>query len=193
MKLRQVLVSFFTVILLALLFVGNLPQVSYASSQVSGKIPASQIKAKPKSSIKKSSGANLRNGIVKSKKNASRSKKKKSGIGAYSKVGGHHIHAKAAFKNNISYTNSSGFSISKDYMDKHNLNHTRMTNYQRKAFKELSKSGRKNSMKEHTRIAVNALIAGGATKSQARKLVAKSLEELRSRGVKIPTNIPWYQ
>ncbi|MBD7970448.1 hypothetical protein [Paenibacillus gallinarum] len=50
-----------------------------------------------------------------------------------------------------------------------------------------------NSIQEHTRIAVEALIAGGATRQEARDLVAESLKNLRHQGVKVPSNIPWYK
>jgi len=48
-------------------------------------------------------------------------------------------------------------------------------------FKELSKSGRPNSLREHTRIAVKAPRAGGATLKEARQLVARSLRNLRAQ------------
>jgi hypothetical protein len=57
----------------------------------------------------------------------------------------------------------------------------------------LAESGRPNILQEHSRIAVEALIAGGASREQARKLVAESLWNLRKQGVRQPTNIPWYK
>ncbi|WP_217283971.1 hypothetical protein, partial [Yersinia aldovae] len=117
----------------------------------------------------------------------------KCGVGEYKDVGGHHVHAKAGFKNNAKYDPKKGFSISQDYMDKMGLDHQAMTSYQRQAFKNLYNSGRSNSFSEHTKIAVNALEAGGATTQQARDLVAQSLWNLRSQGALSPSNIPWYQ
>lgn len=61
--------------------------------------------------------------------------------------------------------------------------HQAMTSYQRQAFKDLYNTGRPNTLSEHTKIAVNALEAGGATTQQARSLVAESLWNLRSQGV----------
>lgn len=52
-------------------------------------------------------------------------------------------------------------------MKENGLNHQAMTNKQRELFKELSQSGRPNTLTEHTRIAVEALQAGGATREQA--------------------------
>ena len=68
-----------------------------------------------------------------------------------------------------------------------------MTAYQRRAFKELNVSGRANTLTEHTRIAVEALQAGGASREMARSLAAQSLNALRQSGVRVPTNIPWYK
>ena len=114
------------------------------------------------------------------------------GVGAYGKVGGHHVHAKAAFKNHMSYNRKDGFSISQGFMKENGLDHAAMTRYQRQAFKELSQSGRANTLNEHTQIAVDALMAGGASRDTARSLTAQSLNALRNSGVRTPTNIPWH-
>jgi hypothetical protein len=115
----------------------------------------------------------------------------KTGVGKYSKVGGHHVHAKAGFKNAAQYSKSKGFSISQKYMKDLGWDHQATTNAQRRLFNELAGSGRANTLKEHTRIAVEALQAGGATREQARSLVAQSLKNLREQGARIPSNIPW--
>ncbi|MBO9204000.1 MULTISPECIES: RHS repeat domain-containing protein [Niastella] len=112
--------------------------------------------------------------------------------GTYKDVGGHHVHAKAGFKDNLSYDKNVGFSISQDYMKSRNWDHQLMTNKQRELFKELANSGRANTLKEHSRIAIEALKAGGATDMEARKLVNESLKNLQSQGVTYPTNIPWH-
>ncbi|MBE0389459.1 hypothetical protein PLUTE_b0424 [Pseudoalteromonas luteoviolacea DSM 6061] len=115
------------------------------------------------------------------------------GTGLYSKVKGHHVHAKAAFKENLAYDPKNGFSISQQFMKDNGLDHVAMTRYQRQAFKELSVSGAPNNMRAHTRIAVEALQAGGASREMARSLAAQSLDALRKSGVKTPSNIPWYK
>jgi hypothetical protein len=78
-------------------------------------------------------------------------------------------------------------------MKEYGLNHQQMTKKQRELFKELNESGRPNTLQELTRIAVEALIAGGATRQVARDLVAVSLKNLRQQGVREPSNIPWYK
>jgi RHS repeat-associated protein len=115
------------------------------------------------------------------------------GKGNYNQVGGHHVHAKAAFKANMNYDAGKGFSISQSYMNQKGWNHQAMTNKQRELFKELSLSGRPNTLTEHSNIAVKSLQAGGATLQEARSLVAESLNNLRKQGVTVPTNIPWYK
>jgi hypothetical protein len=113
-------------------------------------------------------------------------------MGEYRKVGGHHIHAKAAFKGHVNYDPRKGFSISQKFMQERGWNHQKMTATQQKMFKELAESGRPNSLTEQNRIAVEALVAGGAPRDEARLLVAQSVKELRKEGVREPTRVPWY-
>ena len=118
--------------------------------------------------------------------------KKTSECGEYSKVGGHHVHSKAAFRNTHGYDSQKGFSIGQDYMKKHGLSHAEMTRYQQKAFAELAQSGRPNTLAEQTRIARQALMAGGADKKLANELVKESLQNLAQQKALIPSNIPWH-
>jgi RHS repeat-associated protein len=114
-------------------------------------------------------------------------------MGAYRDVGGHHVHAKAAFRDDINYDLRQGFSISQDFMQRMGWDHDAMTQYQRRAFNDLAKSGNPNTMQEQSRIAVEALMAGGATRDQARSVVSESLRNLRNQNVRQPTGIPWNQ
>ncbi len=111
--------------------------------------------------------------------------------GAYSLVGGHHVHAKAAFKNAARYSKRKAFSIGQDFMQSRGWSHQAMTAKQRQLFDQLARTGRPNTLKEHSRIAVESLHAGGATRAQARRLVAESLLNLRKQALRAPTNIPW--
>ena len=115
------------------------------------------------------------------------------GTGEYGKVHGHHVHSKAAFVGDVNYDYRKGFSISQDFMERNGLNHQKMTAMQHKLFKELAQSGRPNTLAEHTRIAKEALKAGGASQELADKLIGKSLENLAKQGVIQPYSIPWYQ
>jgi hypothetical protein len=113
------------------------------------------------------------------------------GTGPYTEVGGHHVHAQSGFRGHPQYDPNQGFSISQELMESRGWNHSDMTATQRRLFNELSESGSANTLQEHTRIAVEALKAGGATEAQARQLVAESLRNLRNQGVTQPTRIPW--
>ncbi len=62
---------------------------------------------------------------------------------------------------------------------------------QRQLFDDLAASGRPNTLTEHTKIAVEALKAGGATEAEARAIVAQALYDLRRQGIVTPTRIPW--
>lgn len=84
-----------------------------------------------------------------------------------------------------------GFSISQDFMKQQGLDHLEMTKTQRKLFDELSKSGRPNTLEEHSRIAKEALVSGGASNEMAVDLVGKSIKNLEMQGVSTPSNIPW--
>ena len=70
------------------------------------------------------------------------------------------------------------------------LDHNIMTSKQRELFKELYESGRPNTLEEHTRIAREALKAGGASDSMIDDLINASLRNLREQGVTAPTRIP---
>lgn len=114
--------------------------------------------------------------------------------GAYSKVGGHHVHAKAVFKNapNFKELSNKMFSLGNDWMKSNGISHDDITKCQRKKFKELELLGcESNTMKAHTKIAVDCLMEGGADEKTARHLVAKSLNELRKMKVTQPNHIPW--
>jgi RHS repeat-associated protein len=115
----------------------------------------------------------------------------KEGTGEYGDVGGHHVHAKAAFKDAVTYDKNKGFSISQQFMKDNGLDHAAMTRAQRKLFDDLARSGRANSLEEQSRIAKEALKAGGASDELADDLVNQSLENLAKQKVSAPTNIPW--
>ena len=107
-------------------------------------------------------------------------------------MAGHHVHAKAGFKDDVNYDPKKGFSISQNFMRDNGLDHNIMTSKQRELFKELYESGRPNTLEEHTRIAREALKAGGASDSMIDDLINASLRNLREQGVTAPTRIPWY-
>ena len=102
------------------------------------------------------------------------------------------MYRKAGFKDDVNYDPKKGFSISQNFMRDNGLDHNIMTSKQRELFKELYESGRPNTLEEHTRIAREALKAGGASDSMIDDLINASLRNLREQGVTAPTRIPWY-
>jgi hypothetical protein len=112
-------------------------------------------------------------------------------VGPYSRVKGHHVHAKRAFEESTKYDPKTGFSFSAEAMEHFRIRHKEITAHQRRLFSELAKSGRPNTMAEHTRIAIESLEAAGASPALARALVAASLRDLLRKGVTKPTSIPW--
>ena len=115
----------------------------------------------------------------------------KASKGEYRDVGGHHVHIQSGFKGHLSYDPRTGFSISQEYMKSRGWSHQSMTNKQRELFGELARSGSPNTLAEHSRIAQEALIAGGATRAEAQALVQESLEQLTQQGLTAPSHIPW--
>lgn len=69
--------------------------------------------------------------------------------------------------------------------------HEAITGAQQKLFNELAKSGKANTLQEHTRIAVQALVDAGASREAAREVTAYALKDLKLSGVTKPTCIPW--
>jgi hypothetical protein len=111
--------------------------------------------------------------------------------GEYNKVKGHHVHAKKAFEGHANYDPKKGFSISDELMSAYGIKHSTITGSQQKLFNELAKSGRPNTIYEHSRIAVEALVEAGMPENAARSIVAESLSNLRVMNVRNPVNIPW--
>jgi hypothetical protein len=76
-------------------------------------------------------------------------------------------------------------------MSSRGWSHEAMTSKQRELFDKLAASGKPNTLAAHSKIAEEALVAGGATQKQAKKLVEESLANLQQQGVTAPSRIPW--
>ena len=105
--------------------------------------------------------------------------------------GGHHIHMKSAYKSHPSYDLNKALCLSKEEMTRLGLDHVEMTKVQRKLYTELARSGKELTREESNRIAVEALIAGGASRQLARDMVASATWDLKLQGVRAPTDMPW--
>ena len=112
-------------------------------------------------------------------------------IGAYKITKGHHIFAKRAFWGHAKYDAKNGLCISEDMIKILGGDHKKFTAAQRRLFTDFAKSGRPNTLAEHTRIAVEWLVEGNIDRGLARDIVAAALKDLKRSGVKFPTDIPW--
>jgi RHS repeat-associated protein len=112
------------------------------------------------------------------------------GAGVYGRVFGHHVHAQSAFAGHVSYHPRRGFCISNEFMESRGWRHQLMSARQNTLYAELRRSGRPNTLQEHNRIAVEALMAGGASREQAEALVVLSVLNLQAQGALHPTRIP---
>lgn len=123
--------------------------------------------------------------------------KQSGSTGKYSVVGGHHVHAKAAWNNlsNFNFIKDNMFAIGNDWMEKQGINHDKITACQKREFKKLKNkcntNADLNTMSEHNRIAKLCLMEGGATEELAEQLVQKSLEYLNRINITKPSKIPW--
>jgi RHS repeat-associated protein len=87
----------------------------------------------------------------------------KKGVGPYSKVGGHHIHAKAAFRGHPFYDVEQAIATGRDYMMRNSIVHERITLAQRRLFKGLVGSRNALTLTAHSEVAQEALERFGRT------------------------------
>jgi RHS repeat-associated protein len=112
--------------------------------------------------------------------------------GDYEDTGGHHVHAKAAFRGDPNYDPAKAFALGQELMDNLGIDHDKITAEQRRLFDQLAASGAPNTMAAQSEIAIKSLIAGNATREQAQQWASDSLANLGAQGVSAPTRIPWH-
>jgi hypothetical protein len=105
--------------------------------------------------------------------------------------GGHHIHMKSAFKSHPMYNLNKALCLSNEEMARLGINHLKVTKTQRALCLDLQKTGKELTREELNRISVEALVVGGANKQLARDIVAKSQWNLRSKGIRTPSDFPY--
>jgi hypothetical protein len=113
------------------------------------------------------------------------------GTGFYKDVFGHHVYSKKAL-GELANTDKM-FAISDDFMAARGFRHQTVTKFQRSAYEQLKKAGITPTLRDHTRIAVEALVKAGIKPAEARQLVTLGLRNLRKQGVKFSDNTkhPW--
>ena len=117
--------------------------------------------------------------------------KQRPDMGEYRHTGGHHVHSKKAFEGDVNYDLKKAFSISEEFMDSLGVKHSKITGFQQQLYREFAKSGRPNTLEEHTRIAIESLVKAGAPREKAIIIVEKSVQDLIKQGITEPTTIPW--
>ncbi len=105
--------------------------------------------------------------------------------------GGHHVHMKSAYKSEPKYNPKKALCLSNDEMKRLGIDHDLVSAEQRRLCEELKKSGKPMTREEQNRIAVQALQAGGASEQMARDIVARSQWNLKEKGIRHPTDMPW--
>jgi uncharacterized protein YoaH (UPF0181 family) len=66
-----------------------------------------------------------------------------------------------------------------------------ITSTQHRLWRQFAATGAPNAMKVQNSVAIDALMAGGATRTEARSLVAESLRNLRNQGGRAPSRTPY--
>ncbi len=109
----------------------------------------------------------------------------------YKEGKGHHIHMKSGYKSHPLYDLNEALCLSNEQMAKLGIKHNLVSIAQRKKCAELIRSGKNMTREEMNRISVESLVAGGASEQLARNIVAKSQWDLKGKGVRMPTDMPW--
>ena len=98
---------------------------------------------------------------------------------------------KSAYKSEPKYNPNEALCLGKQEMDRLNIDHLKVSKEQRRLCEELQKAGKPMTREEQNRIAVQALQAGVASEQMARDIVARSLKDLKDKGIRHPTDMPW--
>jgi RHS repeat-associated protein len=97
--------------------------------------------------------------------------------------GGHHIPAKAAFREDPNYDPDEALAISSEMLEKLHLHHPNITRAQQFLYGDFAKTGQKMGWDVLRRIETDALVAQGVSRAVARGTVDKMIAHLRARGV----------
>jgi hypothetical protein len=105
--------------------------------------------------------------------------------------GGHHIDMKSAFKSHPLYDYRTALCLSNEEMTRLGIIHELANKTQRQMCETLIKEGKPITRRALMNISVEALVAGGADRQLARDIVARSWWDLKGKGVRMPTDMPW--
>jgi hypothetical protein len=98
---------------------------------------------------------------------------------------------KSAFKSHPLYDYKKALCLSNEEMARLGINHNLANITQRQLCEGLQKAGKPMTRETLMNISVEALVTAGADRRLARDLVARSWWDLRGKGVRMPTDMPW--
>jgi hypothetical protein len=109
----------------------------------------------------------------------------------YSKVGGHHVPAKAGLRDAENYSIGGAPAISEAEMATAGVKHTLITDAQRVAYIAFRKAGGTLDWTSMAKIEIGALVSAGMKPKLAKQTVNAAIKILKAAGVPGPTRIPW--
>ena len=109
----------------------------------------------------------------------------------YNQGGGHHTPAKRAFEGAPNYDSKKALAVPNAELQRLGVDHDKITQSQRKAYIDLSKTGASLTWDAVAKIEVDALVKGEMKLETAKATVAKAIQVLKDSGVPGPMRIPW--
>jgi len=107
------------------------------------------------------------------------------------KGGGHHVLAKAGFKEAPNYSEDQALAIPNEELARLNISHRVITTAQMRGYREFAATGATLTWDAVSSIETKALESAGVGASEAQKAVNEAIGDLKNAGVIGPTRIPW--
>jgi hypothetical protein len=109
----------------------------------------------------------------------------------YGEGGGHHVPAKAGFRNAPNYDPDTALAIPDAELNALGLNHPVITGQQQVLYRAFAQTGQPLTWGAVQSIETQALVNAGASPQWAAETVAEAIQDLIANGVSGPTRIPW--
>jgi hypothetical protein len=109
----------------------------------------------------------------------------------YKEVGGHHAPAKIAFKGEPNYNPADALAVPAKELERLGVRHQDVTGAQKSLYSQFAKKSVLLTWEEVERIETQALVQAGMNPRIARATVRRAIADLKTKGVKGPTRIPW--
>jgi hypothetical protein len=109
----------------------------------------------------------------------------------YNKGGGHHPVAKRALEGAPGYDAGKALAIPKAELKRLGIDHDEITQAQRKAYIDLSKTGAPLTWEAVAKVEIGALVKAEMSPGMAKATVDKAIQALKESGIVAPVRIPW--